>query len=86
MTPESIDYEELKQYVDAKLHVQDQNTRSPLAIKRAIAEYLHDNKVIEIKTKDDGIATVRGKDGQILSKTFIIYCDLYADTLTKEPN
>jgi len=81
---ENINYEELKQYVDAKLHVVDQNTRSPMAIKKAIAEYLHDNKLIEIRNRDDGMVVVWGeKHGEILSKTLIMYCDLYADIYTK---
>jgi hypothetical protein len=85
MIIESIDYEKLKQYVDAKLHVEGQNTRSLMSIKRAIAEYLHDNKLIEIRNKDDGMVVVWGKEhGQILTKTLTMYCDLYADTCTME--
>lgn len=84
MIAEEIDYELLKQYVDAKLHVVDQNTRSPIAIKKAIAEYLSENKLITLINIDNSLVVVDctlGKRDEILSKTFIMYCDLYCDLI-----
>jgi hypothetical protein len=83
MIAENIDYEKLKQYVDAKLHVIGQNTRSPESIKRAIAEYLHDNKLIEIRSIDGMIVVCGKKYGQILNKTYTIYKDLYPNTINQ---
>ena len=75
MIAENIDYEKLKQYVDVKLHVVGQNTRSPESIKRAIAEY--HNEIT-------GIQTIYGKQyKETLNKTYTIYKDLYPNTINQ---
>lgn len=75
MIAEEINYELLKQYVDTKLHLLNRNTTQE-SIKKAISKYISNTIVMNKLSYEEYLS--------IVNKTFIMYCDLYTDTITKE--